>query len=65
MFDLGVRKDYWNYAAILQKRIGSVIPSLRVEKGVSEILEEGGVGLDQICELYLVESACISDAVDF
>ncbi|OAL35982.1 hypothetical protein AYO20_04643 [Fonsecaea nubica] len=48
MFDLGVRTDYWNYAAVLQARIGSVIPSLRVDKGVPEILVEGGVGLDSI-----------------
>jgi hypothetical protein len=50
MFDLGVRKDYWNYAAVLQKRIGTVIPSLRVDKGVPEILEENAVELGSICE---------------
>ncbi|KAJ9612308.1 hypothetical protein H2200_003905 [Cladophialophora chaetospira] len=48
MFDLGVRKDYWNYAAILQKRIGTVISSLRVDKNVSDILVENGVELDSI-----------------
>ncbi|EXJ62727.1 hypothetical protein A1O7_03165 [Cladophialophora yegresii CBS 114405] len=48
MFDLGVRKDYWNYAAILQKRIGTVIPSLRVDKGVPEILEDKGIDLGSI-----------------
>jgi hypothetical protein len=50
MFDLGVRKDYWNYAAILQKRIGTVIPSLKVDKSVPEILGENGIGLESICE---------------
>ncbi|OQU99725.1 hypothetical protein CLAIMM_05317 [Cladophialophora immunda] len=48
MFDLGVRKDFWNYAAVLQKRIGTVIPSLRVDRDVTEILAEKGVPLDSI-----------------
>ncbi|EXJ72049.1 uncharacterized protein A1O5_04552 [Cladophialophora psammophila CBS 110553] len=48
MFDLGVRKDFWNYAAVLQKRIGSVIPSLRVDRDVPEILAEKGIALDSI-----------------
>ncbi|KIX98033.1 uncharacterized protein Z520_06112 [Fonsecaea multimorphosa CBS 102226] len=48
MFDLGVRKDFWNYAAVLQKRIGSIIPSLRVDRDVPEILAEKGVALDSI-----------------
>ena len=59
MFDLGVRKDYWNYAAVLQRRIGSIIPSLRVDRNVSEILEEGGVGLEMICELCSDFSVCL------
>ena len=50
MFDLGVRKDYWNLPPVLQKRLGVVIPGLRVDKDVSEILEENGVGLGTICE---------------
>ncbi|OAP56998.1 hypothetical protein AYL99_09110 [Fonsecaea erecta] len=48
MFDLGVRTDYWNYAAVLQRRIGSIIPSLRVDRGVPEILVEKGVELHSI-----------------
>lgn len=50
MFDLGVRKDYWNLPAALQKRLGAVIPSLRVDKDVTEILQEKGIALDEICE---------------
>ncbi len=49
MFDLGVRKDYWNLAPNIQKRLGGVIPSLKVDRGVPEILEEGGTSLDSIC----------------
>lgn len=50
MFDLGIRKDYWNLPAVLQKRLGDVIPSLCVEKDVTEILQENGVALSDICE---------------
>ena len=49
MFDLGVRKDYWNLAPVLQERLGTVIPSLRVDKDMTEILEETGISLTSIC----------------
>lgn len=49
LFDLGCRKDYWNLPAAIQSRLGDVIPSLKVEKDVSEILQEKGVELDTIC----------------
>jgi hypothetical protein len=49
MFDLGVRKDYWNYASILQKRIGTVIPGLKVDSNVPEVLKDGGVSPESIC----------------
>lgn len=50
MFDLGVRKDYWNFPPVLQQRLGKVIPSLRVDKDVTEILEEHGYSLDSFCK---------------
>lgn len=50
LFDLGCRKDYWNLPAVIQKRLGDVIPSLRVDKDVSEILQEKGVPPDSICK---------------
>lgn len=50
MFDLGVRKDYWNYPAAVQKRLGAIIPSLRVDQDVTEVLTDGGVSLDSICQ---------------
>jgi hypothetical protein len=53
MFDLGVRKDYWNYAAVLRKRIGTVIPALRVDCDVPEILEVGGTRLDEIGKAWV------------
>jgi hypothetical protein len=49
MFDLGVRKDYWNLPASMQKRLGFVVPALRVDKDVTEILQGKGVELNQIC----------------
>lgn len=50
MFDLGIRKDYWNLPVVLQKRLGQMIPGLRVERDVTEILEEKGIGLRDICK---------------
>jgi hypothetical protein len=48
LFDLGIRKDYWNLPPFLQKRLATMIPSLRVDKDVAEILEENGVELASI-----------------
>lgn len=50
MFDLGTRKDYWNLPPTIQKRLGDVIPGLGVEKDASEILQQHGVTLDEICK---------------
>lgn len=36
--------------AVIQKRLGDVIPSLKVDKDISEILQEKGVPVDSICE---------------
>lgn len=40
LFDLGIRKDFWNLPPFLQQRLARMIPSLRVDKDVAEILEE-------------------------
>ncbi|CAK7233732.1 hypothetical protein SBRCBS47491_008711 [Sporothrix bragantina] len=48
MFDLGVRKDYWTLPASLQKRLGTVIPGLRIDKDTTEILQEQGIALNDI-----------------
>lgn len=52
MFDLGVRKDYWNLPPVIQKRLGGIIPSLRVDTDVPEILKDHGVGLASICKSF-------------
>ncbi|CCF33868.1 metallo-beta-lactamase superfamily protein [Colletotrichum higginsianum] len=46
MFDLGVRKDYWNLPKAAQQGVlgpDSVIFGMSVEKGVDEVLRDGGV----------------------
>ena len=51
MFDLGCRKDYWNLPPVIQKRLGDVIPGLKVKHDVSEILEDKGITLDSISSI--------------
>ncbi|RFU25954.1 hypothetical protein B7463_g10384, partial [Scytalidium lignicola] len=55
MFDLGVRKDYWNLPAVVLSRLGGgvSIPSLRVAQDATEVLEENGIGLAQIGNVAL------------
>ncbi|KAH8902039.1 hypothetical protein BR93DRAFT_954115 [Coniochaeta sp. PMI_546] len=50
MFDLGTRRDYWNSPPAVQALLGSdtAMTGVRVDKEVSEILEEGGVKLSSI-----------------
>lgn len=51
MFDLGVRKDYWNLPPVVLSRLcqGLAVRSLKVPNDVSEVLAASGIGLDQIC----------------
>ena len=53
LFDLGCRKDYWNLPTAVQERLGDVIPSLRVDKDIREILQENGIALGSICKSVL------------
>ncbi|GJC79030.1 hypothetical protein ColLi_01868 [Colletotrichum liriopes] len=51
MFDLGVRKDYWNLPKAAQQGVlgpDSVIFGMRVEQGIDEVLRNGGVDLESI-----------------
>ncbi|KAL8992461.1 MAG: hypothetical protein Q9169_007090, partial [Polycauliona sp. 2 TL-2023] len=45
MFDLGCRKDWWNFAPMAYKSIATGIPALSVAKNINEILEEGDPSL--------------------
>jgi len=51
MFDLGVRKDYWNLAPVIQKRLGAAIPSLRVDGDTPAVLQENGISLESIASV--------------
>lgn len=48
MFDLGCRKDWWNFAPVVHDLIKKAIPGLNVPKNINEILEEGGVDQSKI-----------------
>ncbi|KAL8941406.1 MAG: hypothetical protein Q9216_002251 [Gyalolechia sp. 2 TL-2023] len=48
LFDLGVRKDWENLPARMTDRIKEGRWSVTVEKGVADILKDGGVNLDSI-----------------
>lgn len=50
MFDLGVRKEYWKLPAAMQKRLGHVIQALRVDQDTTEILQQNGIALSDICK---------------
>jgi len=49
MFDLGVRKDYWNFPDVVQKRLRT-LPGLKVDKDTTEVLMENQIGLNSICK---------------
>lgn len=51
LYDLGMRKDWWNCApavGIQEYMANGTLESLKVERNVSEILEEGGMDLGSI-----------------
>ena len=52
LFDAGVRKDFWNLPPLIQKRFGDIIPGLKVDKDVTEILEEHNVQLELIGQYH-------------
>jgi len=48
LFDCGSRKDFWNFAPIVKKMLRVIIPGLRVDKNVDEVLQEVGVDMGKI-----------------
>ena len=48
LWDLGVRKDWNNFAPRIVKRIKDGGWDVKVEKGVADILEEGGVKPEEV-----------------
>lgn len=57
LFDLGVRRDWENLATPMVERLREIF-DVDVKKGVSQILEENGVGLEEISSIIwrLVDS---------
>jgi hypothetical protein len=51
MVDLGTRKDYWNSPPMILQRIKDAIPGVRIEKDITEILQEKGLSLSEVAEL--------------
>ena len=48
VFDLGVRKDYQNYAPSIANYIPTTNYDIQIQKNVVEILEEGGIACTSI-----------------
>lgn len=63
MFDLGSRKDYWNFAPAIFKTIQNIIPGLDIKKNIDEILREGGKDPKNISTLVWV--SWTSSALDY
>jgi hypothetical protein len=59
MFDLGVRKDYWNSPPWTLSRIQAAIPGVKIEKDVTEILQEKGMKLGEIGRSFVLFSCAI------
>ncbi|PYH44766.1 MBL fold metallo-hydrolase [Aspergillus saccharolyticus JOP 1030-1] len=51
MFDLGSRKDYWNLPMVARQALSRIIPALKVEKDVSDILIENNIRLEEITSI--------------
>ncbi|KAF4970045.1 hypothetical protein FSARC_2862 [Fusarium sarcochroum] len=54
LFDLGCRKDFWNLPDPVAKTIDAMVPGIRVDNNLADILREGDV------ELSKVDAAIIS-----
>lgn len=65
MFDLGVRKDYWNLPAVVLNRLGQrrAVLSIRVDKDTTEVLEENGIDLSEICGCISIVFASIAKQI--
>ncbi|KAF2139274.1 uncharacterized protein K452DRAFT_320428 [Aplosporella prunicola CBS 121167] len=53
LFDLGVRKDWWNLSPHTVATVKKLIPALTVDKGITEILKDGGVDLNRISSVVI------------
>ncbi|KAL7906627.1 beta-lactamase-like protein [Trichoderma velutinum] len=51
VFDLGLRKDWWNLAPKVRESLGQMAVSVKVDTDVAEVLQNAGVSLDQINDI--------------
>lgn len=54
VFDLGAKKDFWNYAPFTRDRIPRVCTGLKVDQNASEILQDAGIDLNSISKFTAV-----------
>ena len=52
VFDMGMRKDWWNLAPAVGKGLALMTTSIRVDKDVPEILQENGIRLEDIDDIF-------------
>lgn len=48
MFDLGCKKDFWNLPDPISTTIEEKVPGIKVDRNVADVLQEGGVSLDNL-----------------
>ena len=56
VFDLGAKKDFWNYAPLTRDLIPKVCTGLKVDRNASEILQDAGIDLPSISKLPIMIS---------
>jgi hypothetical protein len=54
VFDLGSKKDFWNFPPAAKDRLARILIGLKVDKNADEILKEAGVDLEAIRQFFLL-----------
>lgn len=48
LFDLGCKKDFWDLPPPISSVIDAKVPGIKVDKSLSDVLEEGGIDLNDL-----------------
>ncbi|KAM0255132.1 hypothetical protein ACHAQJ_006055 [Trichoderma viride] len=51
VFDLGLRKDWWNLAPKVRESLSQITLSIKIDMDVAEVLQNAGVSIDQINDI--------------
>ncbi|KAL7896680.1 beta-lactamase-like protein [Trichoderma sp. SZMC 28014] len=51
VYDLGLRKDWWNLSLKVRENLGQISVSIKVDTDVAEVLQKAGLPLDQINDI--------------